>query len=110
MAQVHSVLKMFFLSGCGRKGISNDKCVMMFCYFMAHQDQYRLIGERFGVTTSACYKSVQAVLHVVNEHLMVRYICWPSYSRQREIAGRYEAERNFPGKFTNLIAVLPMSG
>ena len=81
----------------GRVAVSPLKKVMIFCYFMGHRDQYRMIAEKFGLSPSTCHAIVMQICRIVNEYLMQKYVVWPNAHRQEEISQWYLMERGFPG-------------
>ena len=80
-----------------------EKQVQMFIFFLAHGHQFRLVSERFNVSPSTCHSVITKLCAVVNKFMLPRYITWPNSHRQRQIADRYEAEKNFPGKIKNAL-------
>ena len=91
------IFKMTF-SGPGRNPIPIDRKVKMLVFYLAHGEQFRFVAERFEVSVATAHKVIIEMCDIINEYMLPNYIQWPSKSRQKEIAARWELERGFPGQ------------
>ncbi len=86
-----------FLSDGGREAVPPHKQLLMTLHFVAHESKYFQGGDKFGVSRSTVFKHVYAVLYVIGDQLLSKYVRWPSSSEQRDIAEFYEDKYSFPG-------------
>ena len=69
----------------------------MTLHFVAHESKYFQGADKFGVSRSTIFDRVFAVLYVMADQLLPRYVKWPSHSEQRETAEFYDDKYGFPG-------------
>ena len=71
--------------------------VLILLFTLAHQDQYRLIADRFNLSESTVHVIVQELCEILRYHLLYEYIVWPSPQQQTEISDYYESVRGING-------------
>ncbi len=87
----------FSLAGGGREAVPLHKQLLMTLHFVAHEAKYFQGGDKFGVSHSTMFERVYAVLYVLADELLPKFVCWPSASQQRETSEFYEDKYSFPG-------------
>ncbi len=58
----------------------------MLLHFVAHHGKYGLLSEKFGVTRTCYHGCVDGLIEICVEHLLSRFVMWPSAERQKECA------------------------
>lgn len=87
----------FSFKASGRSAVPLDKQVLMLLYWLAHQEQFRLLGDRFNVSESTAHTLCCRLIDVITRELSKKFIRWPDAERQRVIANFYESVMHFPG-------------
>lgn len=97
--KVHSVKEMlpYDLIGCGRPEIELEKKVLVTLFMLAHEDQYRLIGDRFDMSESTTHSCVMEICEILRQNILYDYIVWPNASKQTEISDFYDALKGISG-------------
>lgn len=81
----------------GRSAIPLDKQVLMLLYWLAHQEQFRLLGDRFNVSESTAHTLCHRLIEIITQELSAKFIQWPDAERQRVISNFYGSVMHFPG-------------
>ncbi len=69
----------------------------MTLHFLAHESKYFQGADKFGVSRSTMFDRVFAVLCVMAQDLLSKFVQWPSAEEQRETAEFYDDKYAFPG-------------
>ncbi len=69
----------------------------MTLHFVAHESKYFQGADKFGVSRSTMFDHVYAVLYVLADELLAKFVCWPTAAEQRETAEFYNDKYGFPG-------------
>lgn len=81
----------------GRRAVPLDKQVLVLLYWLAHQEQFRLLGDRFNVSESTAHSICYRLIDIITSQLSKKFIQWPDAERQRVIANFYDSVMHFPG-------------
>jgi hypothetical protein len=73
-----------------------DRLLLMLWY-MASQDKYASLADRFGLSESTACCSVRELLEFMTEYLLNKIIVWPSSDECDEISQLYKELRGFDG-------------
>ncbi len=73
------------------------KQLLMTLHFIAHESKYFQGGDKFGVSRSTMFQRVFAVLFVLANDLLGKFVSWPSAQEQKEVSDYYEDKYSFPG-------------
>ena len=88
---------MWPFTGRGRTAIHLQDQILMLLHFLAHQGKYGLLSEKFGVTCSCYHGCVDSLLEICVQHLLHRFIQWPSADQQKECSDYFHERYGFPG-------------
>ncbi len=69
----------------------------MLLHFVAHQGKYGLLSEKFVITRSCYHGCVNDLLDICVQHLLPKYIQWPSVERQKETSDFFRDKFKFSG-------------
>jgi DDE superfamily endonuclease len=81
----------------GRPAVKVELAVCMAIYRLASTETVRAIAYRFGVGKSTCEKTTEAVYSIIVQHLMQKYVKWPTPEEQVVISEGFERKRGIPG-------------
>ncbi len=85
------------IAGGGRNAVLLHKQLLMTLHFVAHESKYFQGADKFGVSRSTMFEHVYAILYVLADELLSKFVCWPSAAEQRETAEFYDDKYAFPG-------------
>ena len=69
----------------------------MVLWYVASQDKYASLADRFGVSESTACCSVRCLLTFISDHLLEKIITWPTEGECREISAMYNELKHFDG-------------
>jgi hypothetical protein len=73
----------------GRNQISSEKSLLITLWTLATPESYRAIGDRFNVSKSTVYNSLEVIITVILLELCPRFIRWPDENEKIEIANNF---------------------
>jgi hypothetical protein len=73
----------------GRNQISSEKSLLITLWTLATPESYRAIGDRFNVSKSTVYNSLEVIITVILLELGPRFIRWPDENEKIEIANNF---------------------
>ena len=79
-----------------RKPIDLRHKVAIAMYWLASVAEYRTIGNLFGVATSTAWRCVHTVCNAISEHLLHRYVTFPTGEGLRHVINGFEQHWGFP--------------
>ena len=71
--------------------------ILVMLWFLASQDKYASIADRFGYSESTACDAVRSLLIFCADELLDKLISWPSQDEQQECSEMYMESKNFPG-------------
>ena len=74
-----------------------EERLLAMLWFLASQDKYASIADRFGWSESTVCVAIRKLLLFVSENLLDKLIVWPSEAAQRECSEHYHESKRFPG-------------
>lgn len=74
-----------------------DQRVLAMLWFLASQDKYASIADRFNFSESTACDAIRKLLKFMSDHLLNKLIVWPSADERQRIAALYEESKGFPG-------------
>ena len=66
-------------------------------WYMASQDKYSSIANRFNFSKSTACVAIRRLLTFLADHLLDKLIVWPSDAAQQQSSALYEETKGFPG-------------
>ncbi|KAJ3655831.1 hypothetical protein Zmor_014941 [Zophobas morio] len=82
--------------GPGRPHINVEKQVLVFLWFMANQEVFRSIADRFDLSKSTCWDSVHKIASILCQ-ISKDHIVWPTKRQLNETIQGFQLRGNFPG-------------
>ena len=70
--------------------------ILVMLWFLASQDKYASIADRFGYSESTVCDAVRRLLLFCADELLDKLIVWPSQNEQQEVSELYFESRKFP--------------
>lgn len=80
----------------GNYPVDPDKALLVFLYFVSHNDTLGIIGDRFNVSKSCVMHIVNAILFIMVNKLKNKFIFWPI--TQEEVEHVVNGFKKYPGK------------
>ncbi|XP_023226904.1 protein ANTAGONIST OF LIKE HETEROCHROMATIN PROTEIN 1-like, partial [Centruroides sculpturatus] len=72
------------------------KKILITVWYLANQESYRQIADRFGVWKSTAHYIISATIKAIASH-QHDFIQWPESHQYKSIANDFESKRHFPG-------------
>ena len=82
-------------SGFGHEGLSVEKQILLFLWYLSNQDSMREVSRLFGVSKSTVHKCVRRVSEAIF-NIRAEIIKWPDLNRQDEISRSVEQSSKIP--------------
>lgn len=74
-----------------------EQRVLATLWFLASQDKYASIADRFNFSESTACDAVRNLLRFFSDKLLDKLIKWPTPAEQQAIAAEYNEKKKFPG-------------
>ena len=71
--------------------------VLVMIWFLATQDKYASIADRFGMSESTACTAVRNLFEFISDNLLQKFVVWSSAEECHEIADIYYESKGFPG-------------
>lgn len=75
--------------------IGKDKQILVTLWYLANQETFRQVSDRFGITESACYYTISHIVQSIVD-MREKYIKWPVRDSYAQVAAAFEQKKGIP--------------
>ena len=83
------------VSSGGRLCIPLKSKVLILLWYLASQDKYSSVADRFGTSEFTVCNTIRKLVKFITEYLLLKFIVWPSNNKMLEISKMYEDSETF---------------